>query len=113
MKRFWFLIVCLPLIAAAPQTQLELGWEYPIEDRADVTFHIYGTNDLAIPVAQWPLISSVPGPATNVIVSFAQGRFFFVCTASNMWGESPPSEVLRIPSPAAVPSNLTGRKVTP
>lgn len=107
----WLFPVLL-LTAAVPSPQnIILAWDtYPAAELTpDLTFKLYTSTDISVPLANWTVIRTVPGTNTQVTISVIPGRQFFYLTASNFWGESDPSGVLGLP-PAPRQGVLTVRK---
>lgn len=85
-------------------------WDYPTNELgADLTFKIYAHTNITVPGSNWPVVLQIVGTQTTAIVTMTPGRQFFYVTASNMWGESGPSNVTNTPS---VVTNVTRLKIT-
>lgn len=92
---------------ASLRQSITLYWTYPQSELStNLTFNIYSSTDVGVPVPSWPLFTNVSGLSTNITVPLTpQARFFYV-TASNLWGESPPSNVASTPNPPRSDSAL-------
>lgn len=96
---------CVAFIPAGP-TPVTLEWD---SKPGVATFKLYSSTDLAIPLANWTLLTNVPGTQTNVTIQMNPGAMWFYLTASNFWGETGPSNITNTPVvPAA--TNLAIRK---
>lgn len=117
MKLFILALFAASLASAATTNRLFLAWDsYPLTDTNLVTFHIYSTTNIALPVSQWPHLTNVdystatnaakPGEGGRVEVLAAENMFrFYSMTASNFIGESDFSDVVsvrRVAPPSAV-----------
>lgn len=98
------LAVASVVFAAGPggPQPVRLEWDYP-DDSAEV-FKIYSHTNLESPLTNWGVLTNVAGTNRGCAVSIEAGRRFFLCTASNYWGESLPSN--RPGLPAVVGTNL-------
>ncbi|HLP76464.1 MAG TPA: hypothetical protein VK327_06035 [Candidatus Paceibacterota bacterium] len=68
------------VILPPPVKTVTLTWNYPVSD-PEIVFNVYGTTNLALPLMQWPLLSTV----TNLSCTLPmQDRCFFTVTASNV-----------------------------
>lgn len=77
-----------------------LAWDYPAaEVTPDLKFNLYHSDDPALPLQKWVLLTSVSGTNLTVTVRIEPGRHFFYLTAQNWWGESNPSNVASTPAP--------------
>lgn len=100
-----FLVFGLSLRAAT----ITLLWDYPTNDLgADLTFKVYSTTNIAVPMTNWQ-VSTIVGTTTAAQVTMAPSRRFFFVTASNIWGESGPSNITNTPAPV---TNVIGLKLT-
>jgi len=92
-------LTCLVAIAGpgTVKTNVTLIADYDTNAvSADLSFNLYSTTNIALPVAQWPVVTNVLYPAcmvngTNVqiILPIQPGPHFYALTASNWFGESP------------------------
>jgi|GEM_PF-4532271 len=116
-------LFCATAFGSAVSTNLisghvRLAWTYdtsaePIS--SNLAFNVYGSTNLATPVAQWPCLTNLPSPAAGVDwtgtnfytdLSLSPAQYFFVMTASNFWGEcSITSNMVSTPPPAQVINN--------
>jgi len=67
---------------------------------SDMVFKLYTSSDVSVPVTNWTVLTNLVYPGcmingTNVIctVGLTPGQHFYFMTASNYFGESPPSNV--------------------
>jgi hypothetical protein len=118
MRKFrliFALTVSIALAGGAPiptgPTSLTLAWDP--EPGID-TFKLYASSSLQVPLASWVLLTNVPGtvvsatnsyPATNAQIVVLPGSMFYYLTASNLWGETGPSNITNTP-PIPVATNL-------
>jgi hypothetical protein len=89
MKKYICLIPLLLLTARAQATTnqlVTLEWDYPPAELNQVTFTVYHSTDLSIPVKQWQPIGSLSG-TNRVAVSIVPGVNYFTVSASNFWAE--------------------------
>lgn len=99
-----------------PQT-VTLIWNTPTDQPwQNLTYRLYGTTNLTLPSAQWPLLQVITNPTpsasgTNLAysISIQPGAWYFTMTASNMWGESPFCVPAATPP---VPSILNNLQIT-
>lgn len=81
-------------------TSVTLAWDP--EPGIDV-LKIYASTNVSAPVNTWTVLTNIPGvvsnsyPATNVQVVIQPGQMFFYITASNLWGETGPSNITNSP----------------
>jgi len=97
------LLTCLVAIAGpgTVKTNVTLTADYDTNAAsADLSFNLYSTTNITLPIAQWPVVTNVLYPAcmtngTNVqiVLPISSGPHFYALTASNWWGESPFSNV--------------------
>ncbi|MBX3747340.1 MAG: hypothetical protein KF833_18680 [Verrucomicrobiae bacterium] len=114
-----FLIGLASLIAAAQfpppvpvdPIPIRLGWDYPTNELStNLWFHLYSHTNPAAPLSQWTIETSVVGTSTTVRIAPTPGHRFYVVTASNLWGESRPSEPYATPFPPRVGRHLTAAR---
>ena len=60
-------------------------------------YFVYANGDPSINTTNWPVIVSVPGTVTNVVLAMTPQMRFYAVTASNYWGESDFSNVAWTP----------------
>jgi hypothetical protein len=116
MKSRIGLLAIVALLAGAvfsQQTPIDgrvtVEWDYPSNDVPTMTFNVYHSTNISLPVANWPKLASVQG-ATRVPLTVTPGPNYFVCTASNFWGESDFSNVASTPGTPRSDINLKVRK---
>ncbi|MBC8097008.1 MAG: hypothetical protein H7Y43_14470 [Akkermansiaceae bacterium] len=69
------------VILPPPIKKVTLTWEYP-DGSPDIVFNVYGSSDLSLPLAEWPLITTVV--ETSCSIPMEGESFFFVVAASNI-----------------------------
>lgn len=89
-------------VATGP-TQVTLAWNP--QSGVD-TFYLYTSTNAALPLNQWTPLTNAPGTATNLVVIMTPGQQFFFLTASNLWGESGPSNTANTPPVPTGQTNL-------
>lgn len=99
-----FLLATLSLRAA----ELVLTWESVPEDASNLWYRVYSETNITTLSTNSP-VTIVPGTTNTVRVVVNPGRRFWMVTASNLWGESPPSNVTAAPG---LLTNVTGLKLT-
>jgi hypothetical protein len=109
---FW-LLASFGAVTNAPQT-LTLSWQDVSNYSATVTsmtYRVYVSTNLV----NWSVLTNatVTNPpdktAITQAISVVPGAWFFTVTASNLWGESPQSNVLALPPQASTPTGLSAR----
>lgn len=75
-------------LPTAPLKTVTLTWDYPVAElNADLTFKIYNTTNLTLPITNWDVLHVVGTQCWTKFPSGSESRFF-VITASNAFGES-------------------------
>jgi DNA-binding CsgD family transcriptional regulator len=75
-------------------------WNYPASELStNLTFRIYASSDVIVPSTNWTVLTNVVGTNLQVTVPMQPTNLFFFITASNLWGEGPPSAVVATPPP--------------
>lgn len=95
-----FLLLPLGAKAAVPTTPqlVILAWDYPTNElRAELSFKLYTSTNLAVPMTNWLVLTNVAGTNLAAAVRIEPGEHFFTLTASNFWGESDFSNVASVP----------------
>lgn len=90
-------------LAQAPviSGDIAVTWDYAAAELPEMTFRVYTSQDIAVPMAQWQLLATVVG--TNYAnLTVIPGRHYFVCTASNFWT----SEFSNVTHTPGVPSQF-------
>jgi hypothetical protein len=97
-------------------TALHLVWEPdPLNDArggVDVTC-VYWSTNVSTPLTNWVKVATVPGTTNKwqiTNVSILSGPHFYFVTASNVTGESRPSNVACLPAPPSSDRNLEVRR---
>ena len=79
----------------APRT-IVLSWDYPAEELTpDISFNVYHSSDISIPIRNWQVITNVPAPDLSVSLTVKSGAHFFAITALKNGLESDFSSVSR------------------
>ena len=120
------LVLVTAAITPIPTTPspIKVAWNYPGAVVPD-SFNIYWSPVLTTPLTNWALLTNVPCPiigtnvdagtgftnytrqlATNAVILVQPGQAFFFCTASNLWGESVPSNAAGTPPIPSGVNNL-------
>jgi hypothetical protein len=108
------------LLAVIPNpAPIRLAFSYPTNGmHPDLMFNLHGASNVMAPLVSWPVDAVIPASnwysnavviapldatGTNFTLTFTNltvpsQRFWYV-TASNLWGESDPSNVLALPPP--------------
>lgn len=96
------------LVSASP-ADITLAWDYPTNELGtNLTFKIHSHTNVTAPPQNWA-VTEVVGTAAMVRVTMVPERRFWFVTASNFWGETPPSNIADTPKPT---TNVTGLKLT-
>jgi hypothetical protein len=89
----------------------------------DLSFNIYYTTNLAVPAAQWPLLTHIlstdardtndaSGTNFTILLNLPPAEYYFAATASNFWGESSlTTNIVYVPAPPQPINTLQIRKV--
>ena len=108
MKKLILLLFSTQLLAAPPSGNVTLLWDYPLAERTpDISFKLYHSTNITIPLTNWVCITNVASTATNINVKVTPGVNFFTLTASNFWGESDFSNVAATPAMPRSNINIT------
>ena len=76
------------------RTSVTLAWNYPTNQLStNLTFKIYSSTNLTLPVTNWPLVQTVAGTNLSVTMPIDGQQRWYVMTSSNWWGESSFSNV--------------------
>jgi len=92
------------LYAATINGHIKLYWDYPANELTNVTFNVYSTTNIALPLTNWLVMTNVN--STNVVLDITPGQRYFYATATNFWGESDPSTVASVPATPKSGTNL-------
>jgi hypothetical protein len=96
LKLIGYIVVCISLMTSvapaavvAPAPKITLSWNYPADRlSADLTFKIYHSTDLAVPMKDWTVVTNVVGTSLSAKLPMAPGPHFFTVTAADSSGES-------------------------
>ncbi len=95
-----FIFLACPLIAQTGT--VTLAWDAnPATDQV-TKYTVYRAPAATGP---WTKVQDVTA-TTATVTGLSPGIYFFHVTASNVWGESGPSNVVSTPPPAGSPANL-------
>lgn len=86
------------LLIAARGAEVTLEWNASPSDQEVKGYCIWHCTNIGGP---WERLTNSVGTATNVVVNIEPGIHFFFCTATNFWGESPPSNIAWTPPKAS------------
>jgi hypothetical protein len=113
MKKLFALATLLAMVGLAAfadvpmvPTPITIAWNYP-ETNIDNTFVLHVSSVAAAPLP-WPGITNIAGTNLSVTISPIPSRMFYYVTASNFWGDGPPSIVMGTPS---APTNVLGTTI--
>ena len=83
-----FVLAATLLATTSAADPVRARFDYPTNELAGMTFHVFTTNNVTAPVTNWPL--TVVFVETNVspVFQIPQGITFAVCQASNSLGTS-------------------------
>lgn len=65
-----------------PPKTVTLTWDYPDVEPGTITFNVYATTDITVPVSQWTILTNVAETSCSIPMDL-DACFFFV-TASNV-----------------------------
>ena len=96
MKEALAILICCAstLLGGSVVTNITLAWDYPTNElTTNITFNVYSATNVAAPFSTWAIRTNIIGTNTSVVLPLLSGVTFYTCTASNMLGESDPSNV--------------------
>ncbi len=97
-----FLLLACSLMAQTGTGTVTLAWDAnPATDQV-TKYTVYRAPAAAGP---WTKVQDVTA-TTATVTGLSPGIYFFRVTASNVWAESGPSNVVSTPPPAGAPANL-------
>jgi hypothetical protein len=97
---FLFTLAAIGAPPGVMRTNLTLRWDYPANELStNLTFKIYSTTNLSLPVTNWPVFVTVVGTNLSHPVPVEDFKRFFSMTASNLIGEGNFSMVVEKPAP--------------
>lgn len=105
MKTRIILFLLLSGLLATAQN-IRLLWDYTNSTTLPDVFKLYHSIDLALPLTNWSYMTNTSGTNLSLVLQIPPGQHFFYLTASNFWGEGPPSNVASTPP---LPTNATLR----
>lgn len=89
------LLASIAFAFAGVKTNVTLVWDYPATElNTNLTFKLYSSTNITVPLTNWPVATNVPGTITNVTLPIQPGMTFYFVTASNEFGESDPSNTV-------------------
>jgi hypothetical protein len=112
-KLLLFLMVAWSAAGADLNTNgvIKLAWDYPQDELStNLTFVLYSTTNITTPFGLWAVVTNVSGTQTGVTVRVTPGKLFLTLTASNLWGESDPCNIVPLPALPRNDSKITVRR---
>jgi hypothetical protein len=90
----------LALVPTAPvSNRIKLVWSYPPSELStNLTFVVVHTTNASLALTNWPVLTTVAGTNTSVVLTVVPGFHAYALFASNFWGVSRPSEVVQTPA---------------
>lgn len=83
-------------VGAGP-TVVTLLWDAPTNGVSpDMSYNLYSAGALTLPLTNWAVVTNTTNQ--TVTLSIQPGNHFFFVTASNLFGESDPSNLLGPPA---------------
>ncbi len=102
MKKLIPLALLLSALTLSAATVLTFVWD-PNDPTEEVTgYFLYSSTNVTGPYS----VLSATGTNVSCMVTMAPARAFFFVTASNMWGESMPSDTVHVAKPVTSVTNL-------
>lgn len=98
MKRLIALLLSLPVAAAT----LTFSWNANDPAEEVTGYFLYSATNVTGPYA----VLSAAGTNLSCTITTAPAQMFFFLTASNMWGESLPSDTVHVAKPVSAITNL-------
>jgi hypothetical protein len=99
MKKLILLLSLLALPAFGQiRTNVTLTWDYFWPDVTNMEFRVYQTTNASSP-KPWALYRAIPAGVTNADVAVMASQQYFYVTATNLLGESDPSNIALCPAP--------------
>lgn len=99
-------ILFAPLVSNG--AELTLQWDHVSEDSSNLHYRVYSETNIATLSTNSP-VTIIHGMSNTVRVVVNPGRRFWMVTATNIWGESAPSNIYAAPS---LLTNVPGLKIT-
>lgn len=92
MKAFVLaLLLCAQSAIGAVIKNITLSWGFPVAElTTNISFNVYSTTNIILPLPLWPLVTNVSGLKSNVTIPIHPGITFYCVTATNRMGESSP-----------------------
>lgn len=103
MRKLLFALTVIGCLAAVAHQRgvfrdtVTLAWDYSTNNMDGTTFYVYGSAELTA-MTNWPVITVVTNQTFATFYT-VPSSWFFAVTASNWWGESDFSNVLKLPEP--------------
>jgi hypothetical protein len=98
-----------PLPDPTLPTSLTLTWNYSQPD-TNTFIKLYRSTDISIPLTNWNMIATVPSTTNQVVIQILPGKAFYYVTATNLWGESDPSNIDLTPAMPVKGDNLKAKR---
>lgn len=103
------ILLFLALLVSLPAAELVLTWDHVPEDFSNLNYRVYSETNITTLSTNSPV--TIVSPTTNAVrVVVTPGRRFWMVTATNLWSETPPSNVAG--APGLLLTNITGTKLT-
>jgi len=101
------LLLLVPFLALAfvPLTPRNVTFTWDAYAGAD-SFGLYHSDSVVVPLTNWVCLTNFSGTNTQFSIQVVPGAHFYYLTASNMWGQSGPSNVANTPPVATDPTNV-------
>lgn len=93
----------LPFTTAFLFFTLVFTWDPSSPDELIEATYLYGATNVTGP---YTIVGSVQGSTNSLSITSGAVRMFFYVTASNMWGEGPPSNTVTTAAPASSVTTL-------
>ena len=109
MKRRLLLLVAAGIAAGIAAETVRFAWDANAPEEQVTGYFLYSAPNVTGPFT----VLGAVGTNTSLSVTMNPARAFFYVTASNLWGESLPSNVLTTPAPARASTSLVIRLIKP
>lgn len=92
MKAIASILLFASVASGAVFKNITLSWPtYPKNElTTNISFNVYSTTNVILPLPLWPMVTNVSGLRTNVAIPIQAGITFYYVTATNRMGESSP-----------------------
>jgi len=79
------------------QQTIKVVWQYDTNNLPDV-FKLYSSDNIITPPPLWTLEQTIAGTNLSTTITVFPSKKFYYVTASNIWGETGPSNITNTPS---------------